>query len=130
MKRARTDSNSVPVYMTGLGRVPSTAHTGPSPGPAAGSRGAEPSSGRPVARLRIERAGRGGKTVTVAAGLVGTPEELRDLLKDIKSACGSGGTLRETAGGGDLELQGDHLAKVAASLEKRGYLVKGAGKRA
>ena len=81
-------------------------------------------------RLRIEKAGRGGKTVTVADGLLGSKDDASALLSALKKACGGGGALRDskTADGTPcfaLEVQGDHLAKVAELLRDRGYRVKG-----
>lgn len=85
---------------------------------------------RQTIRMRIEKAGRGGKTVTVADGLLGTKEDAATLLSSLKKACGGGGAARESkAPDGTacfaLEIQGDHLAKVAELLRARGFRVKG-----
>jgi translation initiation factor 1 len=82
-------------------------------------------------RMRIEKAGRGGKTVTVADGLLATKDEAATLLSALKKACGGGGAVREskTPDGTAcfaLEVQGDHLAKIAELLRGRGFRVKGA----
>ena len=82
-------------------------------------------------RMRIEKAGRGGKTVTVADGLLGSKDDAATLLSTLKKACGGGGAVREsTTPDGTpcfaLEVQGDHLAKVAELLRGRGFRVKGA----
>ena len=42
-------------------------------------------------RLSMERAGRGGKTVTVVRGFVGTEEDMNALCKLLKQKCGVGG---------------------------------------
>lgn len=81
-------------------------------------------------RLRIEKAGRGGKTVTVADGLLGAKADAAALLSTLKKAFGGGGALRDskTPDGTPcfaLELQGDHLARLADLLRDRGYRVKG-----
>ncbi len=74
-------------------------------------------------RLLRDRKGRGGKTVTLIAGLSGSPAALTALASDLKRSCGTGGTLR-----GDLiEIQGDHRERLRAELERRGYTVKLAG---
>jgi translation initiation factor 1 len=74
-------------------------------------------------RLLRDRKGRGGKTVTLIAGLSGSPTGLAALASDLKRLCGTGGTLR-----GDLiEIQGDHRERLRAELERRGYTVKLAG---
>jgi translation initiation factor 1 len=72
--------------------------------------------------LRIEKAGRGGKTVTILSRLVMHPAGKEELLRKLKSACGAGGALKN----GELEIQGDQRPRIKAFLEKDGYKVKGA----
>jgi translation initiation factor 1 len=77
--------------------------------------------------VRIVRAGRGGKTVTLAGPLELVRAEAASLLQDLKKACGGGGTLKAgtTPGGAPafvLELQGDHVARLPALLRERGFL--------
>jgi translation initiation factor 1 len=67
--------------------------------------------------LQLEKKGRGGKTVTVVRGLVLTPEDLKNLVKDLKETCGTGGTVKE----GTIEIQGDHRARIASRLKALGY---------
>jgi translation initiation factor 1 len=86
---------------------------------AQGAREAVPE--RPVAKLRMEKAGRGGKTVTVVFGLPNNAAFLKELSADLKRACGAGGTV--TADG--VELQGDLRERVRALLLARGFVVKG-----
>lgn len=74
-------------------------------------------------RVRLEKNGRGGKSVTVVFDLPGNPAYFQDLLKQLKSHCGSGGTVKN----GQMELQGDHRQKVKDFLEKAGFKVKLAG---
>jgi translation initiation factor 1 len=76
-----------------------------------------------VVRLLRDRKSRGGKTVTLIAGLTGSPSVLADLASDLKRLCGTGGTLR----GDVLEMQGDFRDRLKTELEKRGYTVKIAG---
>ncbi len=76
---------------------------------------------RIVARLRIERAGRRGKTVTVVEGLPRNAAFLKELAAELKRVCGSGGTVVEDR----VELQGDHLETLRALLAARGWTVKG-----
>ena len=76
---------------------------------------------RIVAKVRTEKKGRGGKTVTVVYGLPDNGEFLRELSQDLKRACGTGGTVVE----GGVELQGDLRDRVRDVLVKRGYVVKG-----
>ena len=76
-----------------------------------------------VVRVSCEKKGRGGKTVTVVRGLPMDAASLEKLAKALKTACGSGGTLKD----GVVELQGDHRAKVLALLAAEGLKVKAAG---
>lgn len=76
---------------------------------------------RPVAKLRMEKAGRGGKTVTVVYGLPNNTAFLADLAGELKKACGTGGTA--TADG--VELQGDLRERVRSLLVAKGFQVKG-----
>ena len=77
-----------------------------------------------TAKLRMEKKGRGGKTVTVVDGLPRNAAFLKELLQELKRACGTGGTV-DSASGGAVELQGDLRDRVRAVLEKKGYTVKG-----
>ena len=89
-----------------------------------------PSSQSP--RVRREKAGRGGKTVTVAGPLVLARPEAEALLSSWKKLCGGGGALKagKTADGSpafELEIQGDHAERLVAELVKAGYKAKRAG---
>ncbi len=65
-----------------------------------------------------EKAGRGGKTVTVVKGFVGigSPEK-EQLAKTMQRACGTGGTVKE----GRIEIQGDQREAVARILTEAGF---------
>ena len=76
---------------------------------------------RLIAKIRIEKAGRGGKTVTVVDGLPQNDIFLKELLQDLKRACGCGGAVRD----GGVELQGDLRDRVRGFLTKQGHGVKG-----
>lgn len=80
-----------------------------------------PRKERIVAKLRMERAGRGGKTVTVVDGLPGDPAFVKELAQELKRACGTGGTALD----GAVELQGDLRDRLRGLLEKKGFIVKG-----
>lgn len=73
-----------------------------------------------TAYLERDRKRRGGKTVTVISQLQLTPEDMKTLSKQLKSLCGSGGTVKD----GNVEIQGDHRDKIAAELQKMGYKTK------
>lgn len=70
-----------------------------------------------------DRKGRGGKTVTLVAGVPGSQTVLTALASDLKRLCGTGGTLR----GEVIEIQGDVRERIKPELERRGYTVKIAG---
>ena len=76
---------------------------------------------RPVAKLRMEKKGRGGKMVTVVDGLPRNAAFLKDLSHELKKVCGTGGAVAD----GAVELQGDLRERVRAFLTKKGFLVKG-----
>ena len=65
-----------------------------------------------------QKAGRGGKTVTVVAGFVGIGLlEKEQLAKAMQRACGSGGTVKE----GRIEIQGDQREVVAKILTEANF---------
>jgi translation initiation factor 1 len=76
---------------------------------------------RVVAKLRMEKKGRGGKTVTVIYGLPENDAFLKGLTQELKRACGTGGTLAA----GEIELQGNLRDRVREVLTKKGFVVKG-----
>jgi translation initiation factor 1 len=78
-----------------------------------------------TAVFRLEKNGRGGKTVTVIDQLPKHETFLRDLCKDLKSKCGSGGTYAIEGGAGLIEIQGDKRAAIKAIFEKKGFRFKG-----
>jgi translation initiation factor 1 len=76
-----------------------------------------------VVRVSRETKGRGGKSVTVIKGLALDAPALAQLGKQLKAACGSGGTVKD----GVIEVQGDHCELVLAMLQKQGHAAKRAG---
>lgn len=74
-------------------------------------------------RVMLDAKGRKGKKVTVVTGLPLDDDELEKLGAQLKQACGSGGTVKD----GEVEVQGDHVKKILAELEKLGYKPKRAG---
>jgi translation initiation factor 1 len=76
-----------------------------------------------IVRVQRETKGRGGKRVTLVRGLALDADALAALGKQLKAACGSGGTVKD----GVIEVQGDHVETLIAALQKRGYTVKRMG---
>ena len=68
-------------------------------------------------RVRIERKGRKGKTVTLITGFVGQTADLEVLGKELKAKCGIGGSVKE----GEIILQGELVERVVALLREMGY---------
>ncbi|MCR4592436.1 MAG: translation initiation factor [Bacteroidaceae bacterium] len=68
-------------------------------------------------RLAMERAGRGGKTVTIIRGFVGSEEDMNELCKLLKQKCGVGGTAKD----GEIIIQGDHRPRLLEILKNEGY---------
>jgi len=67
---------------------------------------------------RIERKGRGGKTVTVISNLPAHDTFLKDLSAFLKRSVGSGGTHYVEAGVGSIEIQGERIDELPALVEK------------
>jgi translation initiation factor 1 len=80
-------------------------------------------AGDGIVRVRRETKGRGGKTVTTVSGLPLGGEALRNLAKDLKRRCGTGGTAKD----GVIEIQGDHRETIVSELSRRGFTAKLAG---
>lgn len=74
-----------------------------------------------VVRVLRDRKQRGGKVVTVIAGL--PPGAAGQVGTELKRLCGTGGTVK----GDVVEIQGDHRDRVVDALRQRGYTVKLAG---
>ena len=89
--------------------------------PAARSSTGAPRDG--IVRIWLERQGRNGKPVSIVRGLDVDTDALAALAGRLKRACGTGGTAKN----GEIIIQGDHRARIAAELGKDGLRVKLAG---
>ena len=69
-------------------------------------------------RIRLERSGRKGKTVTLVTGFVGKDDDLKELGRFLKTKLSVGGTAKD----GELVIQGDVRQKVVALLVEAGYV--------
>lgn len=68
-------------------------------------------------RVRIETKHRGGKTATVVDGFMGSNDDLKDLGKELKTKCGTGGSAKD----GLIIIQGDYKEKIIGWLRDWGY---------
>ena len=116
-----SDRNARIVYSTGIGRTCPKCGW-PEKDCKCSSQFDEKVPGRPVAKLRLEKKGRGGKTVTVVDGLPRNGDFLKELSQELKRACGAGGSVFETG----VEIQGDMRERVRELLIRKGFVVKGA----
>ena len=71
--------------------------------------------------LRLEKKGRGGKSVTVVAELPRNDAFLASLAAELKRACGTGGTAAE----GAVEIQGDQRERLRPLLAAKGWSGRG-----
>lgn len=86
---------------------------------------AEPETPAPAGqnlRVYLERL-KGNKKLTVIKGFIGSSGDLAELGRNLKSACGTGGSVKD----GDILVQGDHREKIVEILTEQGYGVKKAG---
>ena len=74
-------------------------------------------------RVWLDRKQRGGKTVTLVKGFVGSDADLGELARLLKTRCGVGGAAKD----GEIIIQGDHRDRVVEILAKAGYKCKKAG---
>ena len=96
---------------------PAARQPAPPPNPAAPLPTLQP------VHVRLDRKGRGGKAVSVIAGVMSPPHGKQALLKLLKTKLGTGGTIKDDT----LEIQGDRRDDIVAILNELGYRAKRAG---
>ena len=80
-------------------------------------------SGRWHCAYTPRKKGRGGKWVTVIAGIPEHPDRLKALSKQLKQQCGVGGGVKDL----NIEIQGDQRLPCQQKLQALGYVVKLSG---
>lgn len=68
-------------------------------------------------KVTLDKKQRAGKTVTVVDGFTGTESDLEKLGKDLKTKCGTGGSVKD----GLILIQGDYKEKIVKWLQDWGY---------
>ncbi|OPZ73305.1 MAG: translation initiation factor Sui1 [bacterium ADurb.Bin478] len=112
-----TTKHSVTVYST-LKKEPVCPRCGETPCTCRPNHSATLSS--PLLRIRLDRKGRKGKSVTLIEGLPANWHQSQELCRTLKNRLGAGGTVRE----GCIEIQGDHRGKIVHMLAEMNYKTK------
>jgi len=72
-------------------------------------------------KVSLDKKQRAGKVVTLVTGFEGKQEDMLELSKQLKSLCGTGGSVKDDV----IIVQGDNKQKIFQWLQKNGYkLVK------
>lgn len=119
MKNSLNSSNGL-VYSTDLGRTCPQCRQAIA---ACSCKTTATPVGDGVVRVSRQTKGRGGKSVTVVKGVPLDAVALAVLGKHLRTASGSGGTVKD----GVIEIQGDHCERVIAALKAQGHNAKRAG---
>jgi translation initiation factor 1 len=73
--------------------------------------------------VALDKRNRKGKAVTLISGFKGSPDDLKELGRNLKHRCGVGGSVKDM----EILLQGDHRDKVVEILQEENYKVKRSG---
>lgn len=68
-------------------------------------------------KVRKEKKSRKGKTAVVVDGFIGSDQDLKDLAKELKASCGTGGSAKD----GQIIIQGDLCSKIVDLLKQMGF---------
>jgi len=74
-------------------------------------------------RIRRDKKGRRGKTVTIISGLPLGEKALLEMAAEFKRKCGTGGSVKNR----EILIQGDRAKVLLQILEKKGYKAKISG---
>ena len=116
----KNHSNGGLVYSTDGGRMCPECRQ---PVPACSCKARPAATGDGVVRVSRVTKGRGGKAVTLVKGLALDAVALAALGKQLRTACGAGGTTKD----GVIEIQGDHVELLIGELTKQGFKAKKSG---
>ena len=76
-----------------------------------------------IVRISRKTKGRKGSGVSIITGIAHDDKDLKEISKQLKKKCGTGGTVKS----GAIEIQGDHRDLLKEELSKMGYTVKLSG---
>lgn len=68
-------------------------------------------------KIRLDTRQRAGKAVTLVEGYIGSPEDLEQLGRQLKTHCGTGGSVKD----GEIIIQGDQRDKITQWLIAKGF---------
>ena len=122
--KTRIETNPTALPLVGLAEALPEA----TPSPISAAERKTPANVEPVWKmglvlLRRETAHRGGKTVVVVYDFAShlPVSVIEKVAKKLRTACSTGGTVKDRT----IEIQGDQVAKVRATLEEQGFIVGG-----